>query len=325
VVLPSKRKDRTVFSGRFSISGVPGSDGSNHLVGLLEDVTAAQLADKARLDLLADTSQARQDAEAASRVKDVFFASVTHELRSPLNACLMWLDVLALGPLSEKSAKGVDAIRRNLKIQTRLVNDLIDAAKISSGGIEIHPEPVDLGKLIEKNIDTWQMLATASEVQFSYLADEGEHVLNVDPERLLQVLNNLLENAFRYTSAGGNVELRLRATSGGVEIDVADTGAGLSAEDLQRVFTPFWRGQATHTEHKGLGLGLAIAENVIKGHRGALSVSSTGLGKGCTFRIRLPHPASKVYGTGEGVSAAAASTAALHLRDHAGATGMVER
>ena len=324
VVLPSKRKDGTVFSGRFSISGVPGSDGSKHLVGLLEDVTAAQLADKARLDLLADTSQARRDAEAASRVKDVFFASVSHELRSPLNACLMWLDVLALGPLSEKSAKGVDAIRRNLKIQTRLVNDLIDAAKISSGGIEIHPEPLDVGKMIEKNVDTWQMLATAKEVRFSFLADEGEHVLNVDPERFMQVLNNLLENAFRYTSAGGTVDLRLKATPGGVEIEVADTGAGLSAEELERVFTPFWRGQTTHNEHKGLGLGLAIAENVIKGHRGVLSVSSTGLGKGCTFRIRLPYPAAKVYGTGAGVSAAA-SAAALHLRDQAGATGIAER
>jgi PAS domain S-box-containing protein len=323
VVLPSKRKDGTVFSGRFSISGVPGSDGTHHLVGLLEDVTAAQLADKARLDLLADTSQARRDAETASRGKDVFFASVTHELRSPLNACLMWLDVLALGPLSEKSAKGVDAIRRNLKIQTRLVNDLIDAAKISSGGIEIHPEPVDVGKMIEKNLDTWQLLAAAREVRFSHLADDGEHVLNVDPERLLQVLNNLLENAFRYSSAGGNVELRLRATAGGVEIDVADTGAGLSAEELQRVFTPFWRGQPTNTEHKGLGLGLAIAENLIKGHRGVLSVTSAGLGKGCTFRIRLPYPATEVYRTEAGVGAAAAASAgASPLRGYPGATGM---
>ena len=108
---------------------------------MLEDVTADQLAAMARLQLLAEASQARKDAESANQVKDVFFATITHELRSPLNACTMWLDVLALGPLSDKSTKAVHAIKRNLKIQTRLVNDLIDAAKISSGGIEIHREP----------------------------------------------------------------------------------------------------------------------------------------------------------------------------------------
>ena len=133
VTLPSKRRDGTVFSARWSVSTVPGSDERTHLVGLLEDVTAEQLAAMARLELLAEASQARKDAESATRIKDVFFASITHELRSPLNACTMWLDVLALGPLSDKSAKAIDAIKRNLKLQTRLVNDLIDAAKISAG------------------------------------------------------------------------------------------------------------------------------------------------------------------------------------------------
>ncbi len=304
VVLPCKRKDGTVFSGRLSVSAVPGSDGADHVVGLLEDVTAEQLAAKARLELLAEASQARKDAEAANRVKDTFFATVTHELRSPLNACLMWLDVLALGPLSAKAAKAVDAITRNLKIQTRLVNDLIDAAKISSGGIEIHPETFDAAALIENSVETWQLLAATHEVKFDYAVEPGEYPLNADSERLLQVLNNLLENAFNHTPAGGRVELELSRAPNGVRIDVSDTGAGLSTEEIERVFTPFWRGKDANPEHKGLGLGLAIAEHLIKGHRGNLRVSSEGPGKGCTFSVYLPYASGGVYG----------ATAAQHLQ-----------
>lgn len=288
VTLPCRRRDGTVLSARLSVSIVPGSDNREHLVGLLEDVTAEQLAAMARLELLAEASQARKDAESANRVKDVFFASITHELRSPLNACAMWLDVLALGPLSDKSAKAVDALKRNLKIQTRLVNDLIDAAKISSGGIEVHREPHELGQLIESGIETWQLMATAHGVQLACRLAPEVHVLDVDPERLMQVLNNLLENAFSNTPSGGRVELHVETTSDGVAIEVEDTGSGLSAEDLQHIFTPFWRARSTKQSHRGLGLGLAIAENLVKGHQGTLSARSDGPGKGCTFRIHLP-------------------------------------
>ena len=288
VTVPNKRRDGTVFSSRLSFSVVPGSNDKTNLVGVLEDVTPEQLASMARLQLLAEASQARKDAESANQVKDVFFATITHELRSPLNACTMWLDVLALGPLSDKSAKAVDAIKRNLKIQTRLVNDLIDAAKISAGGIEIHREPHDLAKLIASNAETWQLMAAARNVQFAYrLGGEG-HVLHVDPERLMQVLNNLLENAFSNTPAGGRVELRVESADDVVAIEVEDTGNGLSAEDLQRVFTPFWRSQSTKNSHKGLGLGLAIAADLVKGHSGTLSARSDGLGSGCVFTVRLP-------------------------------------
>jgi PAS domain S-box-containing protein len=289
VTVPSKRRDGTVFSGRLSISVVPSNDEAVNIVGVLEDVTADQLAAMARLQLLAEASQARKDAESANQVKDVFFATITHELRSPLNACTMWLDVLALGPLSDKSTKAVDAIKRNLKIQTRLVNDLIDAAKISSGGIEIHREPHELAKLIASNAETWQLTAAARNVRFAYHPAERRHVLEVDPERLTQVLNNLIENAFANTPPNGRVELTVKSTEDGVAIEVEDTGTGLSAEDLQRVFTPFWRAQSTKHSHKGLGLGLAIAENLVKGHGGTLGARSEGPGKGCVFTVRLPN------------------------------------
>jgi PAS domain S-box-containing protein len=288
VTLPSKRRDGTVFSARWSVSAVPGSGEHAHLVGLLEDVTAEQLAAMTRLELLAEASQARKDAETATRIKDVFFASITHELRSPLNACTMWLDVLALGPLSDKSAKGIDAIKRNLKLQTRLVNDLIDAAKISAGGIEIHRETHELEKLIEANTETWRLLGAARKVEFVCRLSERRHQLNVDSERLIQVLNNLLENAFAHTPAGGRVELRVRDDEDDVAIEVEDTGTGLGPEDLGHVFTPFWRAGTGKGSRKGLGLGLAIAQNLIKGHGGSLRAQSPGLGMGCVFTIRMP-------------------------------------
>jgi signal transduction histidine kinase len=288
VTLPSKRRDGTMFSARWSVSAVPGSDERTHLVGLLEDVTAEQLAAMTRLELLAEASQARKDAESATRIKDVFFASITHELRSPLNACTMWLDVLALGPLSDKSAKAIDAIKRNLKLQTRLVNDLIDAAKISAGGIEIHRESHELEKLIETNSETWRLVGAARKVDFVCRLSERKHPLSVDSERLIQVLNNLLENAFAHTPAGGRVELRVRDDGDDVAIEVEDTGTGLSPEDLGHVFTPFWRAGSAKGSHKGLGLGLAIAENLVKSHGGSLRARSPGLGMGCVFTIRLP-------------------------------------
>jgi len=196
--------------------------------------------------------------------------------------------VLALGPLSEKSAKAIDAIKRNLKLQTRLVNDLIDAAKISSGGIEIHRESHELEKLIEAHRETWRLLAAARNVQFTCRLTERRHRLYVDSERLLQVLNNLLDNAFAHTPAGGRVELRVLDDADDVVIEVEDTGAGLSAEDLKRVFTPFWRAATAKPTHKGLGLGLAIAANLIKSHGGSVRAQSPGLGMGCVFTIRLP-------------------------------------
>jgi PAS domain S-box-containing protein len=299
VTAPHKRRDGTVFSGRLALSVVPGSDERKHFVGLLEDVTAEQLAAMAKLELLADASQARKDAENANRVKDVFFASITHELRSPLNACTMWLDVLALGPLSEKAAKAVDAIKRNLKIQTRLVNDLIDAAKISSGGIEIHREPHELEQLIAGHIETWQLMAAARKITFTCRLDGGRRVVEADPERLTQVLTNLVENAFANTPAGGHVELHVVDDGDAVKLEVQDTGSGLSAEDIERVFTPFWRSQSGGQSHKGLGLGLAIAEHLVRGHGGTLTARSEGPGKGSVFSVRLPTGSGASRGTAE--------------------------
>jgi len=165
--------------------------------------------------------------------------------------------------------------------------------------------------LIESNVETWQLIAAVHSVTFTYRPAQERYVLNVDPERLLQVLNNLLENAFGNTPPGGRVDLRVQAAGDGVVIEVEDTGSGLSPEDLQRVFTPFWRAQSTSPEHKGLGLGLAIAEHLVRGHQGTLGARSDGPGKGCVFTVRLPNAAAQPHGAAAGHDSARALSVSI--------------
>jgi PAS domain S-box-containing protein len=307
-VFQARRKDGTIFSCRLSVSGVFGVNGEiDHVVGVLEDVTTEQLAAKARLDLLAEASQARKEAEAANHARDILLASVTHDLRSPLNACQMWVDVMALSPLSDKAAKAIDAIKRNLKLQARLVNDLIDTAKISSGGIEIHAQPTDVAELIHANLDTWRLAAANKGIEFDPRLDDGEYTLEIDPERTIQALNNLVENALSSTDSGGRVELRLREEGSFVLIEITDNGRGLTDDDLQKLFTPFWRGATSDKSHKGLGLGLAIAEHLVSRHDGSLRAASDGPGTGCVFTIRLPRTDAKHTLSNVGKEAPAAS------------------
>jgi len=150
---------------------------------------------------------------------------------------------------------------------------------------------LEIETLIESHVETWKLMANAREVRFRYRPSDNDerHVVDIDSERVTQVLNNLLENAFRNTPAEGHVELRIElAGEAGLSIVIEDSGSGLSAEDLQRVFTPFWRAASAGSRHKGLGLGLAIAEHLVKGHSGTLSARSDGLGKGCAFTVTLP-------------------------------------
>ena len=294
-VFQGRRKNGTVFSCRLSMSGVPADTGGmDHAIALIEDVTAEQLAAKARLELLAEASQARKDAEAANRARDDFLASVTHDLRSPLNACLMWADVMALAPLSAKSAKAVEAIKRNLKVQARLVNDLIDTAKMASGGIELHVERVDVARLVEANLETWRLTAQAQGAQFRHSIEPGDYESQLDPERAAQVLNNLVENAFRSIGTDGAVELKLRAEGDDLLIEVSDDGCGLSSVELDMLFTPFWRGETAAKKHKGLGL--AIAEHLVTRHHGTLHAASDGPGAGCTFTARFPRSTARYAG-----------------------------
>ena len=224
------------------------------------------------------------------RDSDTFLSWLSHELRSPLNACVMWVDVLALSPQPDKVAKAVEAIKRNLARQARLINDLNDAAKVSSGGLELRSEPIDLIALLARELDAWRSLASAKQLEFHPLMELATAPVAGDPARLTQALNHLVENAIGSTPGGGRVELRVHAANGNCILEVADTGAPLSPEDAANLAVPLWRAPTTARARAGVGLGLAIAHHVASKHGGSLTATSAA--SGARFVLTVPLAAS---------------------------------
>lgn len=275
-----QRRDGTPLQATLQLRAVPRSDGGRYIVGLLE-----AFADE-RQAAVGPPAPTRASPEPAGRPRDAFLSALSHDLRSPLNACVMWLDVLALAPQPDKITKAVEAIKRNLARQTRLVNDLNDAAKISSGGLEVRPESLDLVALLNSNVDAWQLLAIGKQLTFHPHIEPGSAAVNADPERLLQALNHLIDNAVASTPAGGRIELRARTERGLCTVEVEDTGAALSADDAANLFQPLWRAPASAKTRPGIGLGLAVAHHLIAKHGGTLTATSGG--PGAIFTLTLP-------------------------------------
>jgi signal transduction histidine kinase len=279
-----RRRGGTLAAAKLELRAVPRSHGGRYIVGLLEEIKGGERS----VDRL---PRPRLEAGAAStatagRAKDAFLSTLSHDLRSPLNACVMWLDVLALAPQPDKVTQAVEAIRRNLGRQTRLVNDLNDAAKISSGGLEVQLEPLDLVALLKRHIDAWQLLAIGKQLTFQHGIEPASAYVDADPERLSQALNHLVENAVASTPTGGRVELRLRSTQDAHIVEIEDTGAALSAEDAANLGTPLWRAPADAKGRAGLGLGLAVAHHLAAQHRGTLTAASRRAG--ALFTLTLP-------------------------------------
>jgi signal transduction histidine kinase len=232
-------------------------------------------------------------AEARARQHDravagtaAFLSWLNHELRSPLNACSMWLDVLTLAPQPDKLAKAVDAIKRNLSRQTRLVNDLSDAAKVAAGGIELRMTSLDFVELVQRGLDTWQALALAKSVTLESRIDVPLALVDGDAERLAQALGHVMENAIGSTPSGGRVGLRVRELNGHCHVDVDDGGIAVSAEDAANLPRPLWRSPTSAKTRAGLGLGLAVAHHILTKHGGSLCVSSGAVG--ARFELTLP-------------------------------------
>jgi signal transduction histidine kinase len=278
-----RRRDGTVFPAALTLRVVPRTDGRRYVIGLIDDLTTEHTEAH---------GAAAAAAPGASAQAAEFLASLSHELRSPLNACVMWLDVLTLSAQPDKLTKAVDALRRNLARQARVINDLVDAAKIFSGELEVHCEPIDLTALLERNLDTWQLLALSKQLTFQHSIGPTSARVNADPDRLLELFNQLLENAISSTATGGCVELTARCAHGLCVVEIADTGLGLSAEEATNVFTPLWRAPAAMKTRPGIGLGLAVAHHLAVKHGGTLTVASRDVG--VAFTLSLPLAASGV-------------------------------
>jgi signal transduction histidine kinase len=248
----------------------------------------AEIEERRRMELV--LRAAREEAEEANRLKDEFLAMVSHELRTPLNAILGWTSLLRGGTLSApRAAHALDVIQRNARIQSQLVTDLLDVARSLTGRLHLDPAPVDA---VAPAVEASETIRPEFDDKGVTLAiDLPLHPLVVwaDADRLRQIVGNLLGNALKFTPRGGRVSLRLRGDAGHAEIVVSDTGAGIPAEFLPRVFDRFTQAETGSTRHHGgLGLGLTIVRQLVDLHRGYIEASSEGEGRGACFTVRLP-------------------------------------
>jgi signal transduction histidine kinase/ActR/RegA family two-component response regulator len=236
---------------------------------------------------------ARRQAEESNRMKDEFLAVVSHELRSPLNAMLGYARLLRLGSLdAQKIRMAVDVIERSGRVQTQLIDDLLDTARIISGKLRLEVKPVELVPVIEEAVHTIYAAANAKGITIDTDLDRKVGQITGDAERLQQVVWNLLSNAVKFTPAGGHVETRLERVDPHICITVRDTGKGINPDFLPYVFDRFRQADASSTRrYGGLGLGLSLVKYLVELHGGTIEALSDGEGMGATFKVLLPVPA----------------------------------
>jgi signal transduction histidine kinase len=241
-------------------------------------------------EMLAKERFAREEAERVNYMKDEFLLTLSHELRTPLNSIFGWTQLLNTRANDEAMVrKGIDVIDRNVRIQTRLIEDLLDLSAIVSGKIKLDLQTIELSAVITSGLASIAPTADAKNIRFQTFIDPLASTINADPARLQQVLWNLLTNAIKFTPNGGNISVSLARVGSTIELSVCDSGEGIAADFLPFVFERFRQADSsTRRRHGGLGVGLAIAKNLIELHGGTISVSSSGEGQGTTFLIVLP-------------------------------------
>ena len=232
--------------------------------------------------------RARELAE-SNRHKDEFLAVVSHELRTPLNAVLGWAQILTkTAPGDEQVRRATNMITRNAALQRRLVEDLLDYARIAAGRLPMTLRPMDVSAVVEAAVDTLRPAAEEQGLRLGETYPRGVYA-RVDEERLRQVILNLVGNAVKFTDPGGAIHVTVAAAAHRVVITVADTGRGIDAEFLPFVFNEFRQEDpSVSRSESGLGLGLAIARRIIELHDGEITVESPGPGRGATFTITIP-------------------------------------
>ena len=246
-----------------------------------------QALDRARLYEQAE--RARSDAERANRLKDEFVSTVSHELRTPLNAILGWASMLRTDSMDrDVLPQAVESIYRNASRQAKLVDDLLDFARMDGGRAALDLDTIDAPNLIRGVVESVSPLAAGSQIDIQ-LAPIPEATLRGDVKRLEQVFVNLIGNSLKFTPAGGHIMVSARIASRSLEIRVADNGIGIEPEFLPFVFDRFRQGDGTTTRnHSGLGLGLSIAKQLVEAHKGTIRAESAGRGKGTAFIVTLP-------------------------------------
>ena len=261
-----------------------------HALGIAaEELTAA---DARRQSVLQQEQDARALAEAANRTKDEFLAVLSHELRTPLNAVYGYARMLRSGQLSgDRAQRALEAIDRNANAQVQLIDDLLDVSRVSTGKMRLDIRPVELRPVVDAALDAIRPAAEAKGLRLQSTLEPNVRPLAGDPDRLRQVVWNLLMNAVKFTPRGGDVRVRLEQADAHARIVVTDTGIGIRADVLPFVFERFRQGDSSTTRaHSGLGLGLALVKHLVDLHGGSVVAHSDGEGKGATFVVELPLP-----------------------------------
>jgi CheY-like chemotaxis protein/nitrogen-specific signal transduction histidine kinase len=260
------------------------------VIAVVHDVSDSKRAEAAREALLAREHAAREAAEAASHAKDALLATVSHELRTPLSPILLWSNLLRRGDLDQQeTAHALDVIARNAGTQARLVEDLLDTSRSMSGTLRLERRPVDVASVLRDAEEVTRPVARAKGVTTEYhLAPECR--VEGDPRRLQQVFWNLLSNAVKFTPAGGRVDVSLVREEGQARIRVRDTGVGIPAAFLPRVFERFSQAERPggSAQQRGLGLGLSIVRQLVEAHGGTVTAESAGENAGAVFTVTLP-------------------------------------
>jgi PAS domain S-box-containing protein len=261
--------------------------------------------------LLESERAARADAERANRLKDEFVAIVSHELRTPLNAMMGWTEILANDQSDpETRGRAVEVLRRNTRLQTQLVSDLMDTSRMLSGKLRLELQSVELTTVVRDAVQTVQSAADSKGLEITTNLEEGAGIALADPARLQQVLCNLLLNAVKFTPRGGRVSVGLRAIDTHAEITVSDDGVGIQPELLSSIFDRFRQADSsTSRRFGGLGLGLAIVKQLVEMHGGTVQAASGGEGQGASFTVSLPVGTASTRPGGPTVQEATTDTA----------------
>lgn len=245
-----------------------------------------------RGELLEREHELRTVAEASSKLKDEFLATLSHELRNPLNVVLGYSELLLRTPQIADTPHLLQiskALKRNAQSQSQLINDLLDLSRLQMGKVSLNREIVSLGTILDNAVETVRADATAKNITISVTSPDELFVVNADPLRMQQVVWNLLNNAVKFTPDGGAISLSLQSENGSVLLTIEDTGPGIDPEFLPHVFEMFRQADSSSVRrHGGMGIGLALVHQLIQLHEGSISIVSDGPGHGAKFTIRLP-------------------------------------
>ena len=276
----------------------------------------AQGVERDRQVALANEQASRWEAEAANRAKDVFLATLSHEMRTPLNAIVGWISILRQeGAGTKHLQQGLEVIERNTRAQVQLIDDVLDVSRIVSGKLRVNIRACELTDVITAGVDVVRPAAEARGITINLELDDSASRTSCDSTRMQQVVWNLVSNAVKFTPKGGRVDVTLRREQSSLQIQVSDSGQGISADLLPRVFDRFRQADSsTRRQFAGLGLGLSIVKYIVEAHGGTVAAASPGEGQGATFTVRLPIRAVRINEDADG-EAIASSAGERELED----------